>query len=496
MRAARRILALASLVATVPFGFAAGVGHAAGATPGAGAEASRFDPHPLVAPPLRALRIPRPERTTLPNGIVVFLLEDHTFPVVTGTAYVPSSPGLVPDDRVGLAELTGDAMRRGGSAAHPGDALDDRLAAIGASISTWLSGELGYGGFRSLAEHADEVVGLFAEVLARPVFPEDKLQLAKLSLHQEIASRNDEVFPIASRLANRAVYGKGSAWARIPEHASAEAVTRADCQRLHAQVFVPERMVLAVYGDFRGADMKRRLAVAFGGWKKSGTPAPSLPGVGDPVPPRLYFAPKEDVTQSVLLLAGLGARVDEPDVAALDVVVQAWGGGGQSRLNRHIRTERGLAYTTGAEAGEEYRRPGVFLAWSLTRNDSALTALELVRGEVAGMLEKPLGDDEFRAAKESVENQFVFNFEQRSAPLFRAAYYQVQGYPADFLSTYQRALDAVTPASAFAAARRHIKTGGLAVIVVGKEQAFEHPLEREGLPVERVDITIPPEPDH
>jgi zinc protease len=218
--------------------------------------------------------------------------------------------------------------------------------------------------------------------------------------------------------------------------------------------------------------------------------------VGDPVPPRLYFAPKEDVTQSVLLLAGLGARVDEPDVAALDVVVQALGGGGQSRLNRHIRTERGLAYTTGAEAGEEYRRPGVFLAWSLTRNDSALTALELVRGEVAGMLEKPLGDDEFRAAKESVENQFVFNFEQRSAPLFRAAYYQVQGYPADFLSTYQRALDAVTPASAFAAARRHIKTGGLAVIVVGKEPAFEHPLEREGLPVERVDITIPPEPDH
>ena len=490
MRSAPRIFALAVPAAAVLFGLAAG------AATGAGAEASRFDPHHLAAPPLRPLRIPEPERTTLPNGIVVFLLEDHTFPIVTGTAYFPSSPALVPDGRVGLAELTGDVMRRGGSAAHPGDALDDRLAAIGASITTWLSGELGYGGFRSLAEHADEVVGLFAEVLARPAFPEDKLQLAKLSLHQEIASRNDEVFPIASRIANRAVYGKGSAWARIPEHAGVNAVARADCQRLHAQVFVPERMVLAVYGDFRSADMKRRLAAAFAGWKQAGTPAPPLPAVAGHVEPRLYFAPKEDVTQSVLLLAGLGARVDEPDVAALDVVEQALGGGGQSRLNRHIRTERGLAYTTGAEAGEEYRRPGVFLAWSLTRNDSALTALRLLRGEVEGVLKEPLGDDEFRAAKESVMNQFVFNFDQRSAPLFRAAYYLVQGYPIDFLSTYQRALGAVTPATAFAAAHRHIRPGELAVIVVGKEQAFEHPLEREGLPVERVDITIPPEPDH
>ena len=183
-------------------------------------------------------------------------------------------------------------------------------------------------------------------------------------------------------------------------------------------------------------------------------------------------------------------------IASPHVVVQALGGGGQSRLNRHIRTERGLAYTTGAEAGEEYRRPGVFLAWSLTRNDSALTALGLLRGEVLGVLKEPLGDDEFHAAKESVENQFVFNFEQRSASLFRAAYYQVQGYPIDFLTTYQRALGAVTPATAFAAARRHIRPGELAVIVVGKEKEFEHPLEREGLPLERVDITITPEPEH
>ena len=91
------------------------------------AEDSRFDPHHLVSPPLRALHVAQPERLALPNGTVVFLLEDHTFPVVSGTAYFPSSPSLIGDDRVGLAGLTGEVMRSGGSAAHTGDALDDRL---------------------------------------------------------------------------------------------------------------------------------------------------------------------------------------------------------------------------------------------------------------------------------------------------------------------------------------------------------------------------------
>jgi zinc protease len=464
--------------------------------PAFGAEPSRFDPHGLVSPPLPAIRVAKPERTTLPNGAVVFLLEDHTFPVVSGTAYFPTSPALVGDSLVGLAEITGEVMRSGGSAAHPGDALDDRLAAIGAEVTTSLSGELGEGGFRCLTENTDEVVRVFADVLARPVFPEDKLQISKIGVHQEIASRNDEVLPIAERIASRAVYGKGSVFARIPEHATVEAVTRGDCRKLHAEVFVPERMVLAVYGDFKTADMKRRLAAAFKDWKRSGTPAPRMPAVTEHVQRRLYFAAKDDVTQSVLLVAGLGHRVSDPDDAAMDVVVQALGGGWQSRLNLHIRSERGLAYSTGAAAGAEYLRPGIFLAWSLTRNDSALTALGLLRADLAGMLRAPLGDDEFRAAKESVQNQFVFNFEERSAVLFRAAYYQVLGYPPDHLADYQRALAAVTPATAFAATRLRIRPDEMALIVVGKEKAFERPLDAEGVPVERVDITIPGPPDH
>jgi zinc protease len=457
---------------------------------------TRFDPHSFTAPPLRPLQVPTPDRTVLPNGTVVFLLEDHRLPVVSGTAYFPSSPSLIADGQVGIEELTGDAMRRGGTATHPGDVLDDRLAALGATISTSLDAELGYAGLRCQSEDVDEVVGLFADLLQHPAFPDRKLALAKLSLHQQVASRNDEILPIADRLARVAVHGEHSPWARIPEHATVDAVDTAACRDLWARVFVPERMVLAFYGDFRTADLKKRLTAAFAGWRPSGTPAPRFPAVADRVHPRLLFAQKDDVTQSVLLVTGPGLRVDAPDAAAMDVVEQALGRGGQSRLDRHIRAQRGLAYSTGAAAGEEYLRPGEFMAWSLTRNDSALTALGLLRQELRGISQAPLDSEEFLAAKQSVENQLVFNFEQRSAVLFRAAYYEVLGYPADFLARYQRSLAAVTRETAFAAARARIQPDEMGVVVVGNAKQFERTLQSVGLPVTKVDIRIPPGPKH
>src|SRR5439155_15990113 len=137
-------------------------------------------------------------------------------------------------------------------------------------------------------------------------------------------------------------------WARQTEYATLEPITRADCQELHARVFVPERMVVAVYGDFKSADMKQLLTARFGDWKKSGSAKPELPPTPKSVTPRLYFASKEDVTQSGVVVAQPGSRADDPDYAALQVLEQGLGGGFSSRMFSVIRTARGLAYATGA----------------------------------------------------------------------------------------------------------------------------------------------------
>jgi zinc protease len=453
---------------------------------------AKFDPKTLTTPPLRRVQVPKPERYVMPNGIVVFLLENHDLPVVRARALFKSSPLWVAGEKAGLDDVTGEAMRSGGSAAHGGDWLDDRLAAIGASISTDVSNDQASGGFRCLADNTGEVVGLFSEVLRAPAFPEDKLELSKVGLRQSIASRNDEMIPLLVRVSMEAVYGKDNPYARKPEYATVEAIVRADCQKLHARIFQPNWMVLAVYGDFKTPELKKLLLARFGDWKKgdaAAVPPPPVPGAPKP---RLVFAPKEDVTQTGIIISHLGFRADDPDYAAMTVFEMALGGGFQSRLVNKIRTERGLAYVAGAAAGADYVRPGVFVAYSLTRNDSALTALDLLRQETAKVTEAPFTDAELKAAKESVVNGLVFSFAEPSAILFRSAFYELTGYPLDFLERYQKALESVNAATVLEAAKRKIHPDRFVAIVVGKEKEFEKPLESMGLPLERVDITIPP----
>jgi zinc protease len=454
----------------------------------------KYDPKKLVTPALRRIQAVTPERFVLKNGIVVFLLENHELPVVTGQANVRTTPTWISDDKVGLGSVTGQVIRSGGSAGHPGDALDDRLAAIGASIGTSIGSDIASASFRCLSDNTGEVLGLLADILRAPAFPDDKLELARVGLRRAIASRNDEMLQMLFRVSGEAAYGKGSPYARTPEYATVEAIRREDCLKLHGQVFEPGRMVLAVYGDFKSAEMKQLLATTLGDWKGAGGPAPVLPPTSAAGSARIMFAPKEDVTQSGIVLTHLGFRADDPDYPAMDVFQTALGGGFQSRLVNKIRTERGLSYGTGARAGEDYQRPGVFVAYCLTRSDSTLVALGLLRDEVRKAVEAPFTDEELQRAKESVQNQFVFNFEQPSGVLFRAGYFEAIGYPQDFLERYQKGLETVNAGSVLDAAKRKVHPDQLVAVVVGKEKDFDGPLTSVGLPVERVDISIPPPP--
>lgn len=67
----------------------------------------------LSFPPLPEVQIPAYERYELPNGLVVYLMEDHELPLVSGSATFRTGSRFEPGDQVGLASLTGEAMRQG-----------------------------------------------------------------------------------------------------------------------------------------------------------------------------------------------------------------------------------------------------------------------------------------------------------------------------------------------------------------------------------------------
>ena len=64
-------------------------------------------------PPLRPIQIPKVDISTLPNGMKLYLLEDHELPLVTGTTLIRTGNLFDPADKVGLATITGTRAAHG-----------------------------------------------------------------------------------------------------------------------------------------------------------------------------------------------------------------------------------------------------------------------------------------------------------------------------------------------------------------------------------------------
>ena len=104
----------------------------------------------LEFPPLPEITLPDYERYELDNGMVIYLMEDHQLPLVSGSAIIRTGSRYEPADHVGLAGITGTVMRSGGTTEHSADELNEILEQRAASIETGIGSSSGSASFSVL----------------------------------------------------------------------------------------------------------------------------------------------------------------------------------------------------------------------------------------------------------------------------------------------------------------------------------------------------------
>src|SRR4051812_25967148 len=90
----------------------------------------------IKIPRLPAFLPHEPKRIVFPNGMVVFLQEDHELPLIDGIARIRGGSRSEPADKVGLVNLYSEVWRTGGTSTQTGDALDDYLEIRAAKVET------------------------------------------------------------------------------------------------------------------------------------------------------------------------------------------------------------------------------------------------------------------------------------------------------------------------------------------------------------------------
>lgn len=445
----------------------------------------------LKYPQLQEIKIPEVTRVTLPNGMQLLLLEDHELPLISLSARIRTGSIFEPAGKVGLADITGEVMRTGGTPTMTGDEIDEALEAMAASVETGIATDYGWASLSVLTEDVDQTLGIMADVLMHPAFPPDKIELAKIQHRSAISRRNDEPDEIASREFAKLIYGPDSVYARHTEYATIDAITRDDLVAFHKRFFGPNAVMAAVWGDFQTDEMVKKIERAFAGWEKVDGAALPPATVDYDYVHTVNLVARPDLNQSNILLGHIGGLRSDPDYFAIVVMNQILGGGFTGRLFKNVRSRQGLAYSVFGTYDTDYAHSGTFSLGCQTKSESTVQAIGAITSEVEKMRQAEVTDEELKLAKESFLNSFVFNFDTEGEIVTRLLTYQYYDYPADFLFQTRERVEKVTKADVLRVAKKHLHPDKVQILVVGNPEAFDKPLKTLG-EVNAIDVTILP----
>jgi len=431
----------------------------------AASAAATADPRTLT------YEIPRSERFSLPNGLVVHLLSDRTLPWVRMAAYINVGAIYEPADKPGLAALTGGMIRDGGIAGKTPDEVDAELDFMASAISASSGDDAGILTLTALTRHFPATLQLFAGMLTAPAFDEGRFVQSVNAMIEALRRQNDDPRQVAERELDKAVYG-AHPLGRYPSPTTVRAVGRADLAAFHRRYVHPNNIVLAIFRRHRPADPQgdidrgpRRLAAI----------DPGIPAVPLPVKtlkPAVLFSPK-GIVQSVIRMGHLGITKDNPDLYALRVMDFILGAGGfNSRLMSQIRSDEGLAYSVWSKFEVGWRFPGLFSAGTKTKSATTGRAIGLMRTIMGDMTRQAVTAQELALAKDSiVDAERIVN--QRA----RIEFY---GYPKDYLENYRDRIAAVTAEEVLRVARTYLHPEKLVAVVGGDAAGFDRPLSDFG----------------
>ncbi|NJM96706.1 MAG: insulinase family protein [Phormidesmis sp. RL_2_1] len=444
----------------------------------------------LVFPPLGDIQIPDYERYTLDNGLVVYLMEDHDLPLVSGSATFRTGSYLVSPEQTGLADITGEAMRLGGTKRHAPDVLNELLEQRAASVESSISDTSGSAGFSALSEDLSEVFDLFAEVIMQPAFDEEQVALIKSRTAGGIARRNDDPDDIVSREFQKLVYGDQSPYARTVEYANLVNIDRDDVLNFYATTLSPQNTILGISGDFDPVQMKAQIERTLGAWAVVATKEIPAPPRGEQTSAGLFVVDQPQLTQSYIHIGHMGGELSSPyhaPMAVLNEVLNGFGG----RLFNKIRSEQGLAYSVYAFWSPRYDYNGLFIGGGQTRSQATVPFVQSMYTELEKVRQEPITETELAFAKDSVLNSFVFNFQSPEQTLSRLIRYEYYDYPSDFVFQFRDQVEQATVQQVLEAAQSVLQPEKLITVVVGNLAEIDPSIETLGADVTQLDVTIP-----
>ena len=407
----------------------------------------------------------KPKETTLANGLKVVILENKRLPLVNFRLAFKSGAVNDPPDRPGLTEAAAKMLSEG-TATRTSRQIAEEVDNIGGSLSASVSADNMVVAGSALSARKTEILGLMADIVLHPVFPEKELNIYRENQREELKLHRSQADFLAGERAAKIFFGDHPYSVVSTTNAALDTLSSETLAEFHRAAFIPNNAIFIAVGDVDSDAFLAELDGLFGGWQRGEVKTPEFPALPERTEKTLTIVNRPNSSQANIILGNLGIKRSDPDFFPTRVMNMVLGGGASSRLFMNLREEKG--YTYGAYSSMDARRlAGLFEATAEVRTAVAGDALKEFFYELERLRDTPVPEDELNDAKNYLSGSFPLGMETQEGLTNRLVSQQIYGLPEDYLQTYSENILAITAEEVRRVAQKYIHPDKLAIIIVG-----------------------------
>ena len=426
----------------------------------------------------RPFEFPKATAKTFPNGLRVYVVEDHRLPLVSATLQVLAGNAYVAPEKSGLAGVTA-ALLREGTATRTSQQLAKAIDNAGGNLSASAGDDITGISMSFMKSYATLGMELMADITRNPAFAQEEIERQMRQAQSGFAVSYTNPEYLAPLSAARAILGTHAyAYPGDGTPVTLRNIKRDDIVGFYKANYAPGRAWMAIAGDVTPDEGFALAEKYFGSWN-----APAAPDATIPPPPapkaQVLIVDMPNAVQTQIVVGHVGVPRNHPDYLALVMANQIFGGSFNSRINMKLRANEGLTY--GANSSfEPNRQAGMFHATTFTRTEKTVDAIRMIMDLLKEFKETPATQAEFDEAKAYTLGVFGISTETSSAVAGRILTNYVYGLPEDYWVNYRKNVQAITREQLAAALQKFLQIDKLTVVAVGNSKEFAKALEAYG----------------
>lgn len=440
---------------------------------------------------------------TAVDGVKVIVMPDSRLPLVNWSLTMRTGSHLDPAGKEGLASIVGDMLRRG-AAGMTFDQLNEELEYRGVTVEVSAGGDTIRLGGSSLSKDLDFALQRGKQILLEPAFPADEFKKLKDQLVASLSVQQQTPGNVADDDLDAAVYGT-SALGRSPTPKSVSAITLDDVKNWYGTFVHRKDAILVIAGDVtldRGQGLAKQLLDGFknAGEKDAVERAKLYEYPPIPAKRQIVLVDHPDAKGSVVRMAVRAYDVRSEDAYAGRLAGMILTSGVESRLNKYVRSERGLSYGVHG-VFQPNRHGGVFAAGTDGAIETAAESAEAIFKVLEGMRAENVTPKELDEAQTRTIGLMLMSMQtvQQQATLRVDAL--LNGFPADYYDVYPEKISAVTADRLRAVVNQYVDPSKFTMVVVAPAEKVRAALEKVGavrvvpMPAKRDGQDGPGQPD-